>query len=384
VRAFLFSGAGNDIIGEDESGQPVISQTLKPFAQGRPPEWYLETEVFAKKLRFVEDCYRAVITNVSAEFPNLPVICHGYDYAIPGGGPDDTRNPFWAAKDKWIGRAMRKDLGITDHLLQRMIVKLMIDRLNERLKSLCGGNNPNGAFRNAWHIDVRGTVGSLWADELHPTDEGFRLVAARALNVLRSALGASEYARQLVVMSGSSLEALADHVPFEGVSKNTGDDADVDSAERAPDWESSPLEAVSPWRVAKSLMVLRRQVDAVAPSRRKDNDGTIGDQQHATRNSDHNPWVNDGTMGVVTAIDITHDPDGGCSADSIAEAIRASCDRRVKYIIWNRHIASSSIINGVTAWEWRHYSSTNPHTKHVHISVKADKISYDSEEEWQV
>ena len=384
VRAFLFSGGGNDIVGEDISGRPVISQIIQPFAVGRPPEWYLETEAFAKTMRFIETCYRAVIENVAAEFPDLPVICHGYDYAIPGGGPDDPRNPFWAAKDKWIGRAMREDLRITDPLLQRNIVKLMIDRLNERLKSLCGANNPNGAFRNAWHIDVRGTVGSLWADELHPTNEGFRLVAARALSVLRSALGAREYAKELALMHGSSLEALADQRPMEDVSKNTGDDADVDSAERAPDWESSPFEAAGLWRVAKSLMVLRRQVDAVAPSRRKDSDGTIGDLKHAARNSDHNPWVVDGTMGVVTALDITHDPDGGCNAEAIAEAIKASCDIRIKYIIWNRRIASSSIINAVNAWEWRDYPGSNPHTKHVHISVKAEKIAYDSEDEWRV
>jgi hypothetical protein len=187
VRAFLFSGGGNDIVGEDEAGKSIISQIIRPFEPGRPPEWYLDTEEFAAKLRFIEMCYRAMISNVSAEFVGLPVICHGYDYVIPGGGPDDTRNPFWATQDKWIGRAMREDLGIRDHRLQRDIVHLMIDRLNERLKSLCGGNNPNGAFRNAWHVDIRGTVGMLWADELHPTDASFRLVAARFLNVLRSA-----------------------------------------------------------------------------------------------------------------------------------------------------------------------------------------------------
>lgn len=189
VRAFLFSGGGNDIVGTDESGNSIISQIIKPFEPGQPAEWYLDTEAFAAKLRFIEMCYRTVIANVSAEFAGLPVICHGYDHAIPGGGPNDTRNPMWAKQDEWIGRAMREDLGIRDHGLQRDIVRLMIDRLNERLKSLCGGNNSNGAFRNAWHVDIRGTVGTLWADELHPTDAGFRLVARKFLDVLRSALG---------------------------------------------------------------------------------------------------------------------------------------------------------------------------------------------------
>jgi hypothetical protein len=82
---------------------------------------------------------------------------------------------------------MRGNLGITDPRLQRDIVRLMVDRLNERLKLLCGGNNLNGAFRNVWHVDVRDTVGMLWADELHPSDPGFRLVAAKFFEVLSSA-----------------------------------------------------------------------------------------------------------------------------------------------------------------------------------------------------
>lgn len=32
------------------------------------------------------------------------------------------------------------------------------------------------------------------------------------------------------------------------------------------------------------------------------------------RDSDNNPWVKNGATGVVTAIDITHDPSKGCYA----------------------------------------------------------------------
>jgi lysophospholipase L1-like esterase len=45
-------------------------------------------------------------------------------------------------------------------------------------------------------VDVRGTVGTLWADELHPTDDGYGLVAARFAAVLRRALGSSTEAQQ--------------------------------------------------------------------------------------------------------------------------------------------------------------------------------------------
>ena len=189
VKGFLFSGGGNDIVGEDEDGNSIIAQIVKPFEAGRPAEWYVDNEAFAAKLRFVDDCYRKVIQNVTARHPGLPIICHGYDHAIPGGFPGDERDPFWAKQDQWIGRPLREDLGITDHDLQREIVSLLINRLNELQKSLCGGNNSNGAFRNAWHVDVRGIVAGRWADELHPSDDGFEAVGAAFRNVISSALG---------------------------------------------------------------------------------------------------------------------------------------------------------------------------------------------------
>jgi lysophospholipase L1-like esterase len=194
VRAFLFSGGGNDIVGADRDGNSFILQVVRGFEPGRPAEWYLETPAFAQKLQFIERCYRAVLTTVAAEFPTLPVICHAYDYSIPGA-PDDRRDPIWARPDQWIGRPMR-ELGIADPQLQRDIVRLMIDRLTQQLELLCGGDHPGGAFPNAWHVDARGAVGTLWADELHPTDAGYGLVAAKFAAVLRRALAASTEAQR--------------------------------------------------------------------------------------------------------------------------------------------------------------------------------------------
>jgi len=207
VRAFLFSGGGNDIVGADRDGNSFILQSVRRFEPGRPAGWYLETAAFAQKLGFIEGCYRAVLANVAAEFPTLPVICHAYDYSIPGA-PDDPRDPIWAGPDQWIGRPMR-ELGIADPQLQRDIVRLMIDRLTERLKTLCGGNNPGGAFSNVWHVDARGTVGTRWADELHPTDEGYGLVAARFAAVLRRALGSPTEARRALRERGQRASAAA-------------------------------------------------------------------------------------------------------------------------------------------------------------------------------
>lgn len=129
------------------------------------------------------------------------------------------------------------------------------------------------------------------------------------------------------------------------------------------------------WRLAKSLETLRAQINAAAPHRSKVSDGTIGDVAHRNRKSDHNPLPN----GAVLALDITHDPGGGCDANSIAESLKASGDRRIKYLIWNKRIWNPSVNP-----EWRRYSGANPHTMHVHISVKQTASLYDDPGEWLV
>ncbi len=131
------------------------------------------------------------------------------------------------------------------------------------------------------------------------------------------------------------------------------------------------------WRVAKSLLQLRKQVNEKFPDRAKAWDGTIGDANHASRASDHNPWV-DG--GVVTAMDITHDPAHGVNSQALADQLRASRDPRIKYIISNRRICSSA----VSPWAWRPYSGSNPHDHHVHVSVMPDRKFYDDEAPWEI
>lgn len=138
------------------------------------------------------------------------------------------------------------------------------------------------------------------------------------------------------------------------------------------------------WRMAKSLDVLLAQVNALSPNRDKSSDGGIGNAEHASRSSDHNPWVMDGSIGVVTARDFTNDPAHGIVSEQLAEALRASRDRRIKYIISNRKIAASYAIGNRDAWEWRPYTGANPHDHHCHISVSSDKEFFDSTEPWNI
>lgn len=137
------------------------------------------------------------------------------------------------------------------------------------------------------------------------------------------------------------------------------------------------------WRVAKSLDVLLAQINAAFPGRDKSSDGSIGDAAHASRSSDHNPWVTLGGVGIVTARDFTHDPPRFDSY-AFAEHLRTVAkDDRIKYIISNRKICSGTNQDHA-AWVWRPYTGSNPHDHHVHISVKSDVAHFDSPAPWMI
>lgn len=138
------------------------------------------------------------------------------------------------------------------------------------------------------------------------------------------------------------------------------------------------------WRLAKSLETLRAQINTMFPSRAKASDGTIGDAAHASRDSDHNPWVKDGAMGVVTALDITCDAGDGADTEALAETLRLQRDPRIKYVIYDKRIFSACPAHGKPAWTWRRYTGRNPHTKHFHVSVQPVKSLYDSTVPWKL
>lgn len=130
------------------------------------------------------------------------------------------------------------------------------------------------------------------------------------------------------------------------------------------------------WRVAKSLDVLLRQLNTRAPHRSKTLDGSLGDDAHAKHASDHN--VN--RDGVVLARDFTHDPAHGLDVAAVAESLRISQDKRIRYVIHAGRIFSSS----VQPWKWRPYTGTDAHLHHMHLSVVPDPALYDDTRPWAV
>ena len=99
-----------------------------------------------------------------------------------------------------------------------------------------------------------------------------------------------------------------------------------------------------------------RQATAHFPKRKKASDGLLPSAAHVHQNpnSDHNSGF---------AVDITHDPVRG--VDCAFAFIKLQSDPRVKYLIFKGKIWS--IKNGN-----QEYTGSNPHNKHLHISIKEE------------
>ena len=105
---------------------------------------------------------------------------------------------------------------------------------------------------------------------------------------------------------------------------------------------------------APAAIALLRQATALWPKREKASDGLLPSRAHLAQspNSDHNTGF---------AVDLTHDPIKGPDCAKIFKELKK--DKRVKYLIFRGVIWSPE--RGLRA-----YTGSNPHMKHLHVSIK--------------
>lgn len=115
------------------------------------------------------------------------------------------------------------------------------------------------------------------------------------------------------------------------------------------------------WHLAASLAELVREADERWPNRPKTSDGSIGDAAHAARASEHNPDAG----GVVRGLDLTRA--SAAMATAVIAAVKA--DARAWYVIHRGKIYSRT-----HDWEARDYDGPNPHTDHLHVSVRSGLV----------
>ena len=111
-------------------------------------------------------------------------------------------------------------------------------------------------------------------------------------------------------------------------------------------------------KATPAALAVLRQATALKPKRKKASDGLLPSAAHRKQNpnSDHNTGL---------AVDLTHDPDNGIDCVEIFQKLKE--DKRVAYLIfkgkiWSRQYAKQGD---------RRYTGSNPHNKHLHISIVA-------------
>jgi hypothetical protein len=111
-------------------------------------------------------------------------------------------------------------------------------------------------------------------------------------------------------------------------------------------------------RATPAAVAVLRQATALFPKRNKASDGLLPSAAHikASPNSDHN-------LGL--AVDLTHDAKNGIDCDEIFDKLKE--DARVSYLIFKGKIWSRDR----KAEGERKYTGSNPHNKHLHISIRS-------------
>lgn len=135
------------------------------------------------------------------------------------------------------------------------------------------------------------------------------------------------------------------------------------------------------WVLIPCLKQLFAEFDAIAPNRDTASDGSIGDQAHADRVSDHNPDetgavpIHDADhVNEVHAIDVdTNLNESDLTMEKCVQHLLARCRRgnsdplneaRLRYIIFNRRIWRAP------GWAQEVYTLDDPHTGHAHFSAE--------------
>jgi hypothetical protein len=178
----FFSGGGNDIVG------PEMRGAVLPFHPQRKAANYLDTDGWRALIDSLRTSFAALVGEIG---PLCPIFAHGYDYFVPSDRAVKIF-PGVPGPGPWVFPEMTS-IGIVDPALQRDIARAMIDDFND---------NVLGALEEAQsgffaHADLRDTLDpdTDWQNEIHPTRDGFRKVAARFLAIVDEKLADVRTAR---------------------------------------------------------------------------------------------------------------------------------------------------------------------------------------------
>ena len=177
----LLGGGGNDVC------QPTANRRATPLyrvLQDDSPHLddpLVEAEVKAFIDNELHD-YLATVVDRLKRITDVPILVHAYDHPVPDG-----RGLFGTA---WLGPVFEKR-GMTELEKTRKVMQRLIDRLNGAVARVASEN-----ASRVHHVKLTGILASdpryaqnyqtLWNNELHPTADGYDLLAEEFVRVLQA------------------------------------------------------------------------------------------------------------------------------------------------------------------------------------------------------
>ncbi len=173
--AILLSGGGNDIAGDE------FAMLINHAASGLPAlNDDVVRGVFDVRARNAYAFLISGLTEIATRLlgRSIPIVLHGYDHPVPDGR--GFLGGFALLPGPWLQPGFHRK-GHSDLAANTAVVSSLIDVFNAMLRQLA----KTPGFEHVRFVDLRGTLSNTaaykkdWANELHPTERGFSLVAKR-------------------------------------------------------------------------------------------------------------------------------------------------------------------------------------------------------------
>lgn len=166
--ALVFSCGGNDVAGDE------FVEWLLPYAGQKDPRDAIAQPRFTALLQKLAALYGDLATRVHGYSPGTVVLLNEYDFAIPDGRGVPFAGP-------WLAPGFTaRGYDATTLAFRSSVVRLLLEQFAAMLEDL----HRVYPFMQPMH-----TQGLLqprdWANELHPTNSGFRRIAGVFLEALR-------------------------------------------------------------------------------------------------------------------------------------------------------------------------------------------------------
>ena len=181
-KAILLSGGGDDIAGR-EFGM-LLNSAVSPITGWNPD---VVEGVIDVRIRTAYTAILAAVNTVSEAYApgrTFPVLVHGYDYPVPDGRGFSWGWPF---PGPWLQPGLREK-GFSDLDTGIALLRLLIDKFNQMVMDVA-----SASAGQVHYIDLRNTLSTVvagdaykkwWANELHPTGDGFSAIATKFAAVL--------------------------------------------------------------------------------------------------------------------------------------------------------------------------------------------------------